>query len=53
MHRLPELLLLTSCHHLLPAHGVIPGMGHTEQWEGELSPPFILGERKEQRGARN
>lgn len=52
-HRLPEMPLLTSCHHLLPAHGVTLGMRLTGQGEGEQSPLFIVRERKEQRGARN
>lgn len=33
MHRVPALLLLTPCHHLLPAHRVCPGMGLKGQGE--------------------
>lgn len=49
-HRLPELPLPTSCHHLLPAHRATPGMGLSGQVEESFT-PFIVRERKEQRGA--
>lgn len=52
MHRFPERWLLTSCHHLLPAHRVIPGWGSRDGGREHI-PQFVLRKRKEQRGARN
>lgn len=49
MHRLPELQLLTSCHHIL--HRVTLGGGSRDRG-GQHAPRFILRKRKEQRGAR-
>ena len=50
MHRLPELPLLTSRHHLLPAHRVIPGMGLTGHREESISPPCSYSEKERSRG---